>query len=213
MELDRAIATRRMVRAFASDPIEPGVVDDLLERALRAPSAGNTQATELLVLDRHEETARYWQVTLAGGRRRKFRWQELLDAPVLVLVTTRPAAYAERYAETDKSPTGLGRGPDAWPVPYWWVDAGAVIQNLLLLAVDRGLGACLFGPFDHEPALKTELGVAADTRLVATVALGHPLPDEPGRSATRPRRPLAEVIHRLGAPPPAPPAVRPGDRS
>jgi nitroreductase len=196
VELEQAIARRRMVRAFSSRPVDAADLDHLLDRALRAPSAGNTQATELVVLDRPDLTARYWQVTLGEERRRTFRWRQLLDAPVLVLVTTRPEAYVERYGEADKQSTGLGRSTEAWPVPYWWVDAGAVIQNLLLLVAGRGLGACLFGPFDNEPALRSELGIDHGKRLVATIAIGHRLPDEPGRSATRPRRPLADVVRR-----------------
>jgi nitroreductase len=120
---------------------------------------------------------------------------------VLVLVATTPTDYLDRYREPDKDATGRGRSFDAWPVPYWWVDAGTVIQNLLLLAVDDGLGACLFGLFDHEPAVAHQFGLDPGLRLVATVALGHPLPDQPGRSAKRPRPPLDEVICRPGAPP------------
>ncbi|MEO6989145.1 MAG: nitroreductase family protein, partial [Aquihabitans sp.] len=82
------------------------------------------------------------------------------------------------------------------PVPYWWVDAGAVAQNLLLAAVDAGLGACLFGLFDHEAAVAAAFGVPDGWRLVATVAIGHPAPSPPGRSAVRPRRSLDEVRHR-----------------
>ena len=196
MDLDSVLARRRMVRAFAPDPLPSGLIDELLDRARRAPSAGNTQATGFLVLDTPEAVAAYWDVTLTGPARRAFRWRQLLDAPVLVVVTTRPGAYRERYAQPDKERTGLGAGLEAWPVPYWWVDAGAVVQNLLLLAVDRGLGACLFGPFDHEPALARRFGVDEGTRLVATVALGRPLPDEPGRSAGRPRPDLDEIVIR-----------------
>jgi nitroreductase len=200
VDLDAVLVRRRMVRAFSAEPIPAELIDDLLDRARLAPSAGNTQATRFLVLDSPETVAAYWDVTLPEPGRSSFRWQRLLDAPVLVLVTTRPAAYPERYARPDKAATGRGGSVDDWPVPYWWVDAGAVVQNLLLLAVDRDLGACLFGPFDHEPALAAAFGVDDDTRLVATVAIGHPLPDEPGRSAGRPRPPRHDVIVRPGAP-------------
>jgi nitroreductase len=33
-------------------------------------------------------------------------------------------------------------------------------------------------------------------RIVAAIAVGHPAPDAPGRSSSRPRRPLDEVVHR-----------------
>ncbi len=202
MELSEAITRRRMVRDFAPDPLPPGRLDELLGLARRAPSAGNTASTLFVVLDRPELVAGYWDTTLpAGPRRDRFRWQGLLRAPALVLVATEPQRYLDRYAEPDKAATGRGGSVDRWPVPYWWVDAGAVIQNLLLLAVEAGLGACLFGPFDHEPALRERFGLDDDLRLVATIAVGHPRPDSPGRSADRPRPPLDQVIVRPSMPP------------
>ena len=203
--VERAIRRRRMTRAFVSDPLNPDLIDRLLDSARRAPSAGNCQAVSFVLLDSTDLVGRYWDTTLPHGRRDGFRWPRLLDAPVLVLVATEPERYPERYREPDKAMTGRG-SLDRWPVPYWWVDAGAAAQNLLLLAVEQGLGACLFGPFDHEAALKAEFGLEPDLRLVATIALGHrPGPEfrsEPGRSAGRPRRPLGEVIMRPGHLPP-----------
>ncbi len=187
-----------MRRSLRSEALAPGMLDELLELARRAPSAGNTAATAFVVLQ-DDEVARYWDVTLPAERRGSFAWPELLAAPVLVVVTTDPLAYAARYAEDDKVATGLGVGPDAWPVPYWFVDAGCVVQNLLLLATDAGLGALLFGAFEHEPALRSALGVPDHIRLVGTVALGMPGEGASlGRSAQRPRPPLDEVVHRGG---------------
>lgn len=185
-----------MVRAFTDEPVDPALIDEFCDLARRAPSAGNTQATDLVVADTPEAVERYWSVTLPPERREGFRWQSLLRAPVLVLVVVHPGAYPARYREQDKEATGRGAGEEAWPVPYWWVDAGAVAQNLLLLVHDSGLGACLFGAFDHEAAVRTAFGVPDDRRLVATVAIGHPAPGPPGRSAVRARRPLEEILHR-----------------
>lgn len=193
-----AIAARRMVRAFSPNPVSPKLVENMLDLARRAPSAGNCQPIRFVVLDTPELTARYWDRTLAGERRSSFRWQQLLAAPLLVLVATEPERYLDRYREPDKIQAGRTEF-DQWPVPYWWVDAGMAAQNLLLLATQHRLGACLFGPFDHEPALKQAFDLPPDLRLVATVAIGHPLPDEPGRSAGRPRRPLGEVLIRPGS--------------
>jgi nitroreductase len=184
-----------MVRAFDPTPLPDGLLDGLLDTARRAPSAGNCQATTFVVLDRPSLTERYWAVTLPETRRSGFRWQGLLDAPALVLVMTEPERYPDRYREPDKVATGRTTLDD-WPVPYWWVDAGAVIQNLLLLVTENGLGACLFGPFDDEPALIEEFELDTGRRIVATITVGHPLPDEPGRSSKRPRRPRSEVIVR-----------------
>ena len=182
-----------MVRTFRDEPVDAAVVETLLDLARRAPSAGNTQAWDLVLLG-GEAVGRYWDVTL-GDRRSGFRWQGLLRAPVLVLVYVRPDAYVERYGEPDKAPAGLGAGADAWPVPYWWIDGGALVQNLLLGATAAGLGACFFGQFEHESAVRGAFGVPEDRRAVGTIALGHPAPDEPGRSARRPRPPLDEIVH------------------
>ncbi len=196
MELTDAIKKRRMVRAYQRIALPPGELEHLLDLARRAPSAGNTQAVGFIVLDNEEAVERYWSTTLPEPKRSTFRWQNLLSAPAIVIVTVNPQRYLDRYSESDKAKTGLGKSSSRWAVPYWWVDAGAVAQNLLLLATDAGLGACLFGPFDHEPALSQELQVPADTRLVATVAIGYPLPDEPGRSAGRVRPQISDIIVR-----------------
>lgn len=187
-----------MVRAFTDQSVAPAVVEALCDLARRAPSAGNSQGLDLVVLDDPEAVASYWDITLPEPRRSAFRWPLLLRAPVLLLVVTHPDAYVTRYGESDKARTGLGAGPNAWPVPYWWVDAGAAAEHLLLGAVAAGLGACLFGAFDHEKAVADRFGVPPDRRLVATIAVGHPAPDEPGRSASRARRDLDDVVHRNG---------------
>jgi nitroreductase len=197
VELRDAIGRRRMVRAFTDEPVDDALVGELCDLARRAPSAGNSQGTSFLVLSGAEARTRYWDTTLPEPRRANFRWPGLVRAPVLVVVAAAPHAYLERYREPDKTASGLGAGTDAWPVPYWWVDAGAAIEHLLLGVTDAGLGACLFGLFDHERAVAEVFGVPEAVRLVATIALGHPDPDDsPGRSAGRPRRPLTEVVHR-----------------
>jgi nitroreductase len=197
MELSEAIRRRRMVRAFERRSVAPEVVDRLIDLARRAPSAGNTQPWAFVVLE-GDQTARLWDVTLPADRRAGFRWQGLIDAPVVIVPIVAPGAYASRYAEADKQATGLGADTDAWPVPYWWVDGGMAVHGLLLAAVDAGLGALFYGLFDDEPAVLAALDVPAGWRALGAVALGWPAPDQPGRSARRPRPALRSVIHRGG---------------
>jgi nitroreductase len=196
MEFDEVVRRRRMVRAFAPDPVPPAVVDELLDMARRAPSAGNSQAVEFLVLEGPAQTAGYWDTTLPGSRQADFAWPGLLIAPVIVVVWVDPTAYVSRYREADKASAALGAGPDDWPVPYWWVDGGAAVMTLLHGAVDRGLGALFFGLFDHEDAIRSRFGVPIGRRAVGTVALGKAAPDRPGRSTGRPRPPLDGIVHR-----------------
>ncbi len=192
-----------MVRAFRPDPIPPDVLRRVLGAARRAPSAGNSGGTDLVVLVGPEETARYWDVTLpAGFARDHFPYPRLLDAPVLVIPLANERAYLERYAEPDKAFTGLGESTARWPVPYWTVDTSFAAMLVLLAAVDEGLSTLFFGIFDHEPALLRALGVPDGIRAIGTIALGYrdDAADDarPGRSANRPRRPLEDYLHRGG---------------
>ncbi len=188
-----------MTRAFRPDPVPDDLLLELVDLASRAPSAGKAQGWHLLVLT-GEDTARYWDLTLPAERRAGFRWQRLLDAPMIALPFADPAAYVARYAEPDKQRTGLGDGVDAWSTPYWMVDASMAVMTLLLAAEDVGLGALFFGVFDHEPAVRAAFGVPDGPQLLGAIALGWPADDGDvegsGRSAGRPRRDPEEIIHR-----------------
>ena len=189
------VARRRMVRAFHDRPVDPAVVDRLLDLARRAPSAGFTQGTEFLVLEGPDQTAAYWDTTLPIERRATFPWPRLLDAPVLILPMSSRDAYLDRYAEPDKG--WADRDPERWPVPYWHVDAGFAVQTLLLAAVDAGLGALFFGIFEGLPALREAFGIPEHFTPVGTVALGYAADDDrPSASLKRGRRAFDEVVHR-----------------
>jgi nitroreductase len=179
-----------MVRNFAPEAVGRDVLAGILEAGLAAPSAGNAQGLDLLVID---TPSAYWDITLSDPA--SFRWQGLLAAPLLVIPVVSPSAYVSRYSEPDKAATGLGV-ESAWPVPYWWVDGGMAVEGMLLAAVAAGLGACFFGLFSHERAVLDAFGVPADRRALGTLALGHPLLDAPGRSASRAKRP--DRVHRGG---------------
>jgi len=192
------VTKRRMVRAFESRPVPSDVLDRVLDLARRVPAAGNTQALDIVVLE-GEQTQRYWDATLPTERRSTFPWPRLLDAPVLLIPVSRPAAYVERYSEDDKVRTGLGEGESSWNVPYWYVDTAFSAMVAMLAAVDEGLGALFFGQFGHEGAVKHALGIPEDRCPVGTIALGYAATEQrPSLSSKRPRRPLGDVVHRGG---------------
>jgi nitroreductase len=197
-EFADVVRSRRMTRAFTSEPVTPGQLDRLVDLASRAPSAGKTQGWHVVVLE-GSSTARYWDITLPLDRRDTFRWAHLLDAPVLMIVVADPTAYVERYGEPDKVATGLGTDMDAWPAPYWTIDASMAAMTLLLAAEDEGLGALFFGIFQREVEVRAELGISDDLQIIGVIALGHPDPsaaDDRGASAERRRRSPDEIIHR-----------------
>ena len=198
MEFSEAVRRRRMTRNFQEVPLERSVVDGLLAEALAAPSAGNTQGREFVVLEGPEQTDRYWQSTTdAAWRARSRRYEGMSRAPVVILPFSDPDAYVDRYAEPDKVRSD---GDEVeWVVPYWHVDASFAVMTLLLAAADRGIGGAFLGNFRGEAALKDELGVPAQLCWLGAVLLGHAmLPDPPSTSAARPRRTEEDTIHRAG---------------
>ncbi|MCW2810916.1 MAG: putative oxidoreductase [Friedmanniella sp.] len=195
MELTEVLRRRRMVRSY--DPDRPVPAEDLeavLAAALRTPSAGFTQAVSLLVLTAEVDRDAFWDDCAEG----ESRWlRGMRTAPVLVLLWTSAAAYADRYAEPDKG--WVDRDLGRWSAPYWYVDAGMSALAALLSVVDRGLGGCFFGvPVDRVAAVRRRFGVPPDQLCVGVVSLGYPAPDvTPSGSPTRrPRRAADDLVHR-----------------
>jgi nitroreductase len=192
-----------MTRAFSTRPVDPALISQIVDLASRAPSAGKTQGWHALIIS-STDTAKFWDDTLAVEKRESFRWKQLLDAPVIALVFADPAAYVERYSEHDKAHTGLGASTEAWPTPYWTVDASFAAMTMLLAAEDAGLGALFFGVFHGEQQLRTRLCVPDAMELIGAIAIGWPdervvenetLKTEKGLSASRARRSAEQIIH------------------
>lgn len=189
--LDAVIRRRRMTRRFDSTPLDLAQVDELVDLARRAPSAGYSQGVHFLVLS-GQSAESFWSITGSDD------WfdDETRAAPVLILPLADPVAYTSRYSEGDKAGHGLEEASN-WEVPFWLTDAAMATQNLLLLAEDRGLGALYFGIFRNARVLLDELGVPPHVLQVGVVALGHRASDDQqsGSARTRPRRPVVDVIH------------------
>jgi FMN reductase [NAD(P)H] len=193
-----ALPLRRMVRHYREDTVPLEVVERIVETVRRAPSAGYSQGQRLLVITDAEgraETARIFGGDGGAVAEGLEPWLE--TAPVHVLVCTREDDYHDRYRKADK----LHDGEEIqWPVPYWFVDAGAALMLLLLAAVDEGLAAGVSGvPLVAAAELRSTFGIPDDVSVIALVTIGQPAPD-PGWSAvtsrrTQPRRSPVEVIH------------------
>jgi nitroreductase len=203
MHFQDVVAGRRMVRSFDPQPLPAEVVDRIVANALRGPSAGFTQATELLVLEGAAETERFWNASFASDEARdRFRWPGLFQAPLLVVAFANGDAYRRRYGEPDKArarrtwpgPEDAGAGPA--PVPYWFVDAGFAAMLMLLTAVDAGVGALFFVVADPDHVRAT-FGVPDGFEPVGALAVGYPAADDrPSGSVERRRRSADEVVHR-----------------
>jgi nitroreductase len=162
--------------------------------AHRAPSAGYSQGQRLIVVtDRTvlDELAAAEQDDAPEGVEPWFG-----SAAAHIFVLTREDDYHDRYHKEDK----LADGEEIeWPVPFWFVDAGAALMLILLAAIDEGLAAGVYGVLgEDEPRLRELLKIPADLTLVAGVTLGKPAPDPEwsklASRATQRRRPLDELV-------------------
>ncbi|MBT8211951.1 MAG: nitroreductase family protein [Acidimicrobiia bacterium] len=114
-------------------------------------------------------------------------------APVHIVLCVSEEAYHRRYQETDK--TNEDGSEIEWPVPYWWVDAGAAMQNMLVAAVAEDLAAGFLGAH-AAPEIGAMLGVPDEYAIVGIITIGHPAPDRRSGSLQRGWRDQATVVHR-----------------
>ena len=193
MELDAAIARRRMHRRFLDRPVDPELVNRLVERASRAPSAGHTQGWDWLILEGRAQTEQFWALDADDAWRAAPDHPGLLRAPVLIVPLAHREAYVARYREPDKS----SATPAAWDVPYWLTDTAFATMLLLLGAVEEGLGALFVALHGDPGTTMAAFGVPPDRQPLGAVVIGWPDPDDRGgSSARRPRRSVADQVHR-----------------
>jgi nitroreductase len=195
MEFNEVVRRRRMVRTYdPTRPVPPELRELLLAHALRAPSAGFSQGWGFLVLESAADRALFWSVTSSSGE--PDAWlSRMSQAPLIVVPFSSEAAYRARYGEADKAATLLEE--EAWPVPFWHVDAGFAALLMLLTAVDVGLGACFIGiPVSATDALRSAFGVPSSFAPVGAVTVGYELPGPTSPSLKRGHKPPDEVLHR-----------------
>ena len=189
MELREVISRRRMTRVFADQPLDDELIARLLSVVASAPSAGFSQGVELLALRREERRQRFWE--LASEREWRTSSPEaagLLAAPLIVLPIADPTAYETRYAAPDKAESLLaGRPAEAWPVPYWLVDAAFCSMLVLLAAEDADLGALFFQLHGDATDVLRGLGVPDGRATIGALAIGRRV-GGPGHPSTARRR-------------------------
>lgn len=196
MEFETVVRLRRMCRSFEDRPVPPAIVNRILARARKAPSAGFSQGWAFVVLEGAEQTTRFWELTSEPEWRANPNWPGLLRAPVIIVPLTHEQAYRDRYSEPDKG--SIPPDQQVWPVPYWLVDTAFATMLLLLSAVDEELGA-LFFDISHgrRQELLIALGVPPGYEPIGAVAIGYPDGnDRPSPSLARGHRPVDDVVHR-----------------
>jgi len=169
LDVFEAIKSRRSIRAYTGDEVSDETVKRLIDAARWAPSAGNIQPWEFVVV-RDPVTKRRLS---AAALDQAF----IEEAPIVIVVC----------ADKDRSGWRYGRrGVNL----YCLEDTAAAMQNMLLAACALGLGACWIGAF-REEAVEGILKTPKALRPVAIIPIGHP--------AEKPRAPqrrsIGEITH------------------
>lgn len=188
-----------MHRAYRPEPVPRETIERIVRTIRRAPSGGFSQGVSVVVVtdsERREAIVRARRADLPADYQGGRDW--MADAPAFLVLCTNEEHYHRRYREPDKLAVTGGRETE-WPVPYWFVDAGAAMMLVLLAAIDEGLGAAFWGFPSQRRALRELLGLPDEVVPIGVVSLGRPAADPTqegarGRFRAR-RRPDDEVIH------------------
>ncbi len=149
MDTIEAIRTRRSIRRYTGEAVSDAVLAEILAAAMSAPSAGNQQPWQFVVIaDRalREAIAQFHPYA-----------QMVPEAPVAI------AVCGDLRLESYKG--------------YWVQDCSAATQNLLLAAHAKGLGAVWVGIYpveDRVRRLQQLLALPAQVVPLAVVPVGVP---------------------------------------
>jgi nitroreductase len=192
MNFDDVIRKRRMVRNFTDAPVTEDALEQILFAARHAPSAGNTQGQDLIVVRDADLKRKIAELCHQPGYVEMGFDPFISKASVVIIPCTNELAYHQRYQQPDKVQDD---GTEIeWPVPYWFMDVGCAVMGLLLAVVNEGLAAGFAGFKDLNGA-RTLLNIPQNVTPVGVIPIGHPAPDKKSPSLKRGRRPAEEVIH------------------
>lgn len=170
MDVFEAINNRRSIRDYdASKPVPKELIEKIIEAARWAPTAGNRQPIEIVVVSDQEHREKMASVSGYGFY--------LKDSPIALVVCVNQNKYTKGY-ETLRD-------------MYTPMDSSAAIMNMMIAATSLGLGTCWNSVFDKN-VVRELLNIPEHVEPITLIALGYPskLPEKTPR-----RRPLEEYIH------------------
>ena len=188
--LFEAIENRRSIRKYQSRTVPESVINEILKAAGWAPSAHNAQPWRFIVLDDAlvkrdlaEAMAESWATDIAKdglkieANVRKLRVERFATAPALLLACltmdgmNKHSNQKGQTAERDLAMQSLG----------------AALQNMLLAAHEKGLGACLFcAPGFCKQTVRKVLKIPDDIDPETLIVMGY--------AAEKPATPARKVL-------------------
>ncbi len=169
MDFFEVIKNRRSIRSFKKQTLAPEVINQLVDAARTAPSAGNAQSWAFVIVT----TQKAKQALAVAALNQS--WLE--DAAVVFVVCADMKRAEDNYKDRGRS-------------LYCLQDTAAAVENILLTATALGLGACWMGAFEEEEVGKV-INAPNWIRPVALIPVG--VPNESPRA--RSRRSAGEVVH------------------
>ena len=145
----KTIDLRRSVRKFKESPVSNEKIDALLRAAMQAPSAGNQQPWEFVVVKNKDQIEVLSKVSPFAGF--------IASAPVVIVLLCNNTRLKKPH--------------------MWQQDMAAATQNLLLEAVEQGLGAVWIGVAPLEDRIthvEKVMTVGVDCVPFSMIALGEP---------------------------------------
>jgi len=210
-----AVLARYSVRAFLDRPVERRLIEEILDFARRGPSGGNLQPWHVDVLAGAPLAALKSRVlqSLAANpegegteypvyppklaepwRSRRYRVGEQLYESIGIPREDRPARLRQfaRNFDLFGAPVGLFFSIERSFGPPQWAHLGMFIQNIALLAVERGLGACAQEAWALvHGTVGTILDMPESRMLYCGMALGWPDEAHPINAWRSEREPLS----------------------
>lgn len=193
MNVSEAIANRVSIRAFLDRHVPGETVRDIIAAAAKAPSGGNLQPWRVYALAGEPlealkaaaranplgETPEYdvyppnlWD----PFRTRRFQNGEDLYATIGIPREDKSARLRQlaRNGELFGAPVGLFFCLDRKLGPPQWADVGMYMQNVMLLALERGLDTCPQEYWARYPqTVARAIGLPEDHMLFSGMALGY----------------------------------------
>ncbi|WP_119395567.1 nitroreductase [Salinibius halmophilus] len=213
ISVSQALNRRRSIRSFTDQPVARATIEQILATARLAPSGGNIQPGFCHVLSDTALSSLVERLQVAA-RQQDFQptyqyYPEPLSAPYKKRVMgAAKALYAslaidrldkhQRLAQQLRNyafhgaPVGIIVTIDKQLAAGSWVDLGAFIQSIMLLATEQGLATCAIGalaPLDH--VIKQQLALPDNQQTFCGIALGY-ASDHPVNSTATSRIALSE---------------------
>jgi nitroreductase len=187
VETSEAIAGRRSIRKFKSDPVPEVVLERILTAATLAPSGKNAQPWRFVVV-RAAKRAEMAQIMRQGIARMQAQGAKVGSSPLSADIMEAAPVTVFVFNAEGKHPWLPRSVDEAFLDLVNAQSVGAAIENLCLAAQSLGLGSLwICDVFFAYQELCTWLG--QETQLVAAVSVGYAAENP----SPRPRKPLSEI--------------------